>query len=333
MQGVQEADREVVRDHRPREPPGIPQQPGQQGRVGRHRDPVHVGVGVHHRPDAALPHRHLEGSRHHVEELPRAHRDRRQIPSGTRGGVADEVLQSGDHPGGFEPPDVRRRDPSDQVGILADGLLDPAPAQVAHHVQDGGQPLVNAKRRHVGPDPPSHPLDQIGVESSPPAQRNRIGGRLPGGEPGQALLVGDRRQAQPALSHDPALGAQQRDRADRGVDRRGAERTGELAQPAGQHLVQVDRVGHLVLVRRDVLAVPGGAHPQAVELGDFLGHGHLGDQRFDPIVEGKRGVMPRPGGGGLGHGGHPFTAPVRPPTMRFSAAMKNSSAGSIDSEV
>src|SRR5690606_26357847 len=37
--------------------------------------------------------------------------------------------------------------------------------------------------------------------------------------------------------------------------------------------------------------------------------------------------------GGVDGEGHPFTAPVRPPTMRRSNRLKKISAGSIDSEV
>ena len=104
-------------------------------------------------------------------------------------------------------------------------------------------------------------------------------------------------------------------------------------RPVGQDRVEVDVVVHVVLVRGDILAVVGCPDPHAVELRDLLGRRHGGDERVDPLVDGSAasrhgaavdaGLVER----------HPFTAPVRPPTICFSIARKNTSAGIIASDV
>ena len=83
----------------------------------------------------------------------------------------------------------------------------------------------------VAPIAPAHLLDQRGVEARAPAQRRREDRRLPGGQPGEALLVHQGRDAEPAggmicrwlraTARAPIAGS----------DRRRAERPGELAEP------------------------------------------------------------------------------------------------------
>ena len=90
--GLQEGDREVVRDHHPVETELVPQQPGQQRAIPADRDAVHVGVGRHHAAGPAEPQRHLERHQHHVAELPGSHAHRGHVAAGAGGGVADEVL-------------------------------------------------------------------------------------------------------------------------------------------------------------------------------------------------------------------------------------------------
>lgn len=304
VQGLEEGDAEVVGDDGPGEAPSVAEQPGQQLLVGRRRDAVGVGVGVHHRADAALAHRHLERRQDDVGALPAAHADRREVAARAGGGVAREVLEGGDDPGRLQPPHVGGADRADQVRVLADGLLDPAPARVAHHVQHRREPLVHADRPHVAADPLGHGAHQRGVEGRAPGQRHRVGGGAPGGEARQALLVGERGDAEPARGHDPALGAQQRQRAERRVDRCGAERPGELAQAVRQQLVEGDRFLHLVLVGGDFATFGGGAHPDSVQLRGLLRQGHLGDQGVGPGRGWQGGVPPAGDGrGGVSRGG------------------------------
>ena len=81
----------------------------------------------------------------------------------------------------------------------------------------------------------------------------------------------DRRDAEPARWRTMrSLACAQRERADGGVDRRRAERAGELAEPGGQQLVEVDVVVQVVLVRGDVAALVGCSDPDAEELRELL---------------------------------------------------------------
>ena len=59
------------------------------------------------------------------------------LRAGTRRGVAGEVLQGRDHAGRLEALHVGGAQRGDEVGVLADGLLDPSPPVVAHDVEHG----------------------------------------------------------------------------------------------------------------------------------------------------------------------------------------------------
>ena len=104
------------------------------------------------------------------------------------------------HAGRLQAAHVRGADGADEVGVLADALVDPAPARVADDVEHGGQALVDAECAHGVADAPGRLLDQLRVEGRAPGQRRREGRRLPGGEPGEALLVDDGRDAEPVVS-------------------------------------------------------------------------------------------------------------------------------------
>lgn len=231
VQQLQEGDAEVVGDDGALEAPGVPEEFGEQVRVRRRRDAVDVVVGTHHRARTALAHGHLERRQDDVGKLARSHADRGEIAAGPGGGVPSEVLESRHDPGRLQSLHIAGGDGTDQVGVLADGLLDPSPAGVAHHVEHRGQALVHADGAHVPADGRRHGAHQPRVEGGAPGERHRIGGGAPGGEAGQALLVGQGRDAEAVGRDDPALGAQQGERAERRIDRGGAERTGQLAQP------------------------------------------------------------------------------------------------------
>ncbi len=227
----------------------------------------------------AVAHHHLERGQQHVGELPGADRHGRQVAARPRRRVPDEVLERRHDPGCLEPAHVRRADGADQVRILADGLLDAAPSGVAHDVEHRGQPLMHADRAHVGADAARHLLDELGVERRAPRQRHRVGGRAVRGEARQAFLVHERRNAEPARRDDALLQPGERLRPERRIDRRGAEGPRDLAEPLGQQRIEIHGAGHLVLVRGHVGAVIRGADPDAVELGDLLLEGELGDER------------------------------------------------------
>ncbi len=304
----QERDRPVVRDDRAGEAPLVSQHLGEQPRVGAGRDTVDVGVGVHHRADATEPDSHLERRQHHVDQLPAAHPDRAVVAGAPRGRVAGEMLQGGDDATLLQTTDVRRTDHRDQVGVLADGLLDPPPPVVTHHVEHGGEPLVHAERGHVPPDRGRHPLDQLRVERGAPRDRGRVDGRAQRGEAGQALLVHQGRDAEPGRHHDALLTDQLGGALGRG-ERHAAVHPGQVAETVPGRLLQRHRAAGRedVLHRRDVVLllrvvpfVMGVAHvvadPAAAQLRDLLLEGHLGKQCLDAIGDGQCRVVPR-----LGH--------------------------------
>ncbi len=315
VQGLQEGDAEVVGDDGSLEPPGVAQQPGQQRLVGRGRHTVDVGVGVHDGAGAALAHGHLERRQQDVGPFAGAHGRGGEVAAGAGGGVADEVLEGGDDPGGLQAPHVRGADGADEVRVLADGLLHPSPAGVADHVEDGGEALVDADGPHVAADGGGHAAHHVRVEGGAPGQRHGVGRGAPGGEAGQALLVRDGGNAEAAGGGDAGLGAHEGERAEGGVDGDGAEGPGELAQSGGDEDVEVDGLLHVVLVGGDLAALVGGAHPHSVELGDLLLEGHRGDERVDSGGDGVVGVVPQGlfGGGLYGHVGSHFPpTPIRP---------------------
>ncbi len=317
VQRPQETDAEVVGDHRAGEPPLLAQQLGQQVRVGRGGHAIGLGVRRHHRAGPALAQRHLERRQRDVRELPDPRTDRGQVPGAGRGRVPGEVLERGDHPRRLQAAHIGRADGADQVRVLADRLLHPPPARVAHHVQDGGQALVGADRAQVPADAPAHLLDQRRVEGRAPGERHRVRRGPPGGEPGQALLMGHGRDAEAARRDDPALRPGQGLRAEPRFHGGGAEGAGQLAEAEGDQLVPVVAGGHLLLQRGDPVAVRGRAHPHAVQLGGLLPQGHPGEQVRHAGVGGQGGVAPRSGGHGT-----PVTLAVahgvyRPPGRMF----------------
>ena len=137
------------------------------------RKSVDVGVGVHHRSSSSHANRHLEGRQDEVLELAATHGDGGVVAAGLGGGVPGEVLQRGDHAGALQTLDVGRAQRADDIGVLAHGLLDAAPAVVADHVQQRREALVDAHRLHVRADGLCHLLDELRVEGGAPGHGGR----------------------------------------------------------------------------------------------------------------------------------------------------------------
>ena len=175
---------------------------------------VDVGVGVHDRARAAVADRHLERRQQHVGELARPDRDRREVAPGPRGRVADEVLEGGDDAGRLAARARRRcRSVPTRYGSSPMRLLDAAPARRrARRRAPGRAPGARRPSACRRRSARAISLDELGVEGRAPGQRHRVGGRAPGGEAGEALLVRDRRDAEPARRDDALLRAQQRER-------------------------------------------------------------------------------------------------------------------------
>ena len=91
-----------------------------------------------------------------------------------------------------------------------------------------------------------------------------------------------RGDAEPVRGDDLGLRGGQRAGAGGGVDRRGAERAGQLAEPVADDLGPAEAVvGHLGLVRGDAGAGRVGPDPDADQLRELLLEGHPGDQVVD----------------------------------------------------
>ncbi len=138
----------------------------------------------------------------------------------------------------------------------------------------------------------------------------------------------ERRDPEPRLRPQPPLLGPQPGRALDRIHRARAVHAGEVPEAVlGRLLVPAGR-GHLALHGRDDLAAL--VDPVADDLRELLLEGHARVQLAHALRDlgelhgaGRRGLRP----------GHPFTAPVRPPTMRRSKIEKKMSAGIIDSDV
>jgi hypothetical protein len=294
VQGLQKRHSEVVGHHGAVETPAVAEHGGEQVGVRGGGYAVDLGVRVHHRTGAAVADRHLERQQVDVGELARADADGTEVAGPPGAGIAGEVLERGDHAGRLQAAHVRGAHGRHQVGVLADGLLGAPPAGIADHVQHRRETLVCPDLAHGRADRRAHPLDQVGVERGAPRQRRRVDGGPPGHESGEALLVRDRGNPEAAGLDDVALHPGEHTGALGRLHRRGAERSGDLAESGADRLVPVERpVGHVVLVRREVVAGGVRADPHAVELGDLLLEGHPAQQVFHPFVDRQRGVAPR----------------------------------------
>ena len=326
----EEVHREVVRHHRAVETPATPQQVGEQLARGGHGHAVDLGVGVHDGAHPAIADGHLERGQEDVLQLARSRVDGSVIAPGLRTRIPDEVLERRVDSGGLQAPDVRGADRADDVRVLGDALVDPPPPRVAHDIEHGGQALMHADLAHRASDGGCHEFDGLRIERRAPRERGREGRRLPGREAGEALLVHEGRDAQTRLPlQAPLLAPQPGGALDR-VDRPGAVDAREVSEA-------VDR-GIRVSGRGDLLAGAGRddlvalVDPVPDELREFLVEGHVGDERLHAGRDaGSKGSADA--GSVDGHAGQPFTAPVRPPTIRRSNRLKNTRAGIIDSEV
>jgi hypothetical protein len=195
--------------------------------------------------------------------------------------------------GGLQPADVRGSDDAGQVGVLAEGLLDPAPPVVPHHVQDRREPLVDPAVAHAGADRGSHGLDQAGIVRGGPGQRRGEHGGAVGGEAGEAFLVRDSRDAQPGVVEEVLLQLREFPRGLDRLGRPGTERTGEMPQPILAGLFVAGRRHEDVLPRRHGDAGDGGIAPRTAELRHLLFQRHLGQQQRDALRARKPRIGPR----------------------------------------
>ncbi len=99
---------------------------------------------------------------------------------------------------------------------------------------------MHAHGPHVAADGGGHPPHQPGIERGGPGDGGGVDGGAVGGEAGQALLVDDRRDAQPGRLDDGPLEPDDLGRSLGGGERDAAVDPGEVAQAVADGLVERD---------------------------------------------------------------------------------------------
>jgi hypothetical protein len=209
-------------------------------------------------------------------------------------GVAREVLERRHHATRLQSPDVRGPHDADEIRVLSERLLDAAPPVVAHDVEHGREPLVDAHRTHALPDRPRHALHGVGVEGSGPRQRRREDGGAEGGEAGQALLVRDRRHAKPCTCDQVLLQSGEAPRTLDRIHRPGPERARQVSHPVGAGRLERHGIRERLLHRRHVARAELRPDPDAGQLGELLVESHRVQQRLHAFGERPRRVRPWP---------------------------------------
>ena len=211
------------------------------------------------------------------------------VATTARGRIPGEVLERRDDATGLESPSVRGTHHAREIRILAEGLLDSAPAVVAHHVHHGRERLVHPGAMHQLPDRRSHLLDDLDIERSRKRERGGKDRRAVGRETRETFLVRNSRNTEPGVGHELLLEIGKAPRPLVRSDRSRPEDARELADSKLRQRVPVARA-KLVFVRRHADAVE--PQPHTPELGDLLFQRHRADQSLDPIVDRHRGVLP-----------------------------------------
>src|SRR4029450_13727488 len=83
----------------------------------------------------------------------------------------------------------------DEMGILAEGLLEAAPPRVATDGEHRTETLVRARDAHLHADRVRELFDEIGLPGAREPDRLGKHGRVPGHQTGADLLVDDRGDA------------------------------------------------------------------------------------------------------------------------------------------
>jgi hypothetical protein len=162
--------------------------------------------------------------------------------------------------------DHGRAELADQERVLAEGLVDPAPAQVAGDAQHRREGPVDAGRGDLDGGGPGDPLDQPGVPAGGHRELGREDRRAgPEAVPVDAVLGGDQRDAEPGAGG-------QVDGLQHALRRGVQDRTGE---PRADRVLQV------------------AARVELEHLPDLLGQGHPAEQIGDALLHAERGITVR----------------------------------------
>ena len=173
----------------------------------------------------------------------------------------------------------------DEIRVLAERLLEAAPARIAADVEHGAEALVRARRAHLRPHRVGELLEQRRLPGAREPDRLREDGRVPRHQSRADLLVDDCRNPQPRL-----------------LDERPLERVGELGNLFGSQPARTGDPGHLAepVAQQHVCLRPESPSivcqlpdPTAAELSHLLLEREPAEQVVDPLVDGARGVEVR----------------------------------------
>ncbi len=302
------ADREIVAEHHALEAPFLAQHVVEQPAIGMARDAVDLVVRGHHRHHRQLGHGALE--RREEDFAQRAFGDGGGADIGAALGLAvpghvlerhiDLVLGERQR-GALEAADRCEAHLADQIGVLAIGLLDPAPARIARDVDHRGEREVRAACAHLARGDREDLLLKLGIPRAGERDRLREAGRAGGDITVQRLLVHDQGDAEPGLLDRPFLRGVDVARGILGTaidgsgggtrggalgDRAAVIRARDLAEAIGEVLARLLRV-EFAFGRLDLLLL----QPDRDHLLDLLLQRHPLEQIFDPRVDRLRGVL------------------------------------------
>ena len=168
--------KDEIAHHKAAKAPAVFEDGGEQLLVLGTPIAIHAVVGGHHR---AGPGGHTVAEVGQVElmEHPAAHPDIHQ-EAGTIDRVEGEMLDAGDGVA-LQTAAAGRAHGPEQHGILAVGLLGPAPAGVAQQVHTHRRHPVGPKRTGLPGDGLADPLLEVDVPAGAPGDRHRKGGGAP----------------------------------------------------------------------------------------------------------------------------------------------------------
>jgi hypothetical protein len=202
-----------------------------------------------------------------------------RVAAALRFRVAGEVLGGGEHRGRIAEAfaliaaDERGAQFADEVGVFAERLADPSPAQIASQAKHRREGPVDARRRHLLGSHAPHLLDQLGIPT--------CGERELSGKNGRALPE--------RVPVDTVLSNQQRD--PEALLRREVHRTVDLRAEDVE-----DRPRMAGIDEREVFAARVPQH----QLADLLLERHAAEQIGDALVHAQSGIaIRRRGSGGL----------------------------------
>ena len=186
---------------------------------------------------------------------------------------------------------------ADKVGILAEGLFDPAPARIARDVDNRGEDQMDAARADLASNQVVDLADEIGIPGAGQANGLRKSRRVFRRETVKRLLMEEDGNAETGVLHRPALCIDHildavLDAAARHFARTGGAetigRTRDLTDPVWIACGRLYGIEHIAVALDLVLTVPDGD-----ELSDFLVQSHARKQVFDALFDRQRCVPVR----------------------------------------